>query len=518
MSILSVTNVSHDFGGRQILDDASFKLLRGEHVGLVGANGEGKTTFLRIITGDLMPDAGKIEWCKRITTGYLDQHTVLEKGVSIRDTLRKAFDHMYDLEAEMLKLYEDMADADDDNVTKMMEDAADIQQELDFSGFYMLDSKIDTVANGLGLGDIGLEKNVNELSGGQRTKVLLAKLLLEAPMILILDEPTNYLDVAHIEWLKRYLVDYENAFILVSHEVPFLNEVTNVTYHIEESILTRYSGNYDFFIKAHEAKNRQVEAAYEKQQKEIKKLETFVAKNKARAATSNMAKSRQKKLDSMDRVELKREKVKPEFYFPTTRASSRYVFQTKDLVIGYSEPLTKAIDVEVEYGQKIAICGVNGLGKSTLLKTLLGIIKPVSGNVIKGDYLATGFFEQEAIEDDGKTALEEIWDMFPSMTNQEVRVSLAKCGLTSEHITSRMKVLSGGENAKVRICKLMLQELNLLVLDEPTNHLDVDAKDSLKEALKQFKGTIILVSHDPDFYRDVVTDIWDVSDWTNKII
>ncbi len=518
MSILTVDNVSHDFGGRQILEDASFRLLKGEHVGLVGANGEGKSTFLNIITGKLMPDAGNVEWCKRITTGYLDQHTVLEPGQSIKEVLQTAFQHMYELEAEMLEIYDKMAEATEEEMAAMMDDVAEIQHELEHNGFYMIDSKVESVANGLGLGSIGLDKAVDELSGGQRTKVLLCKLLLEQPMIMILDEPTNYLDVEHIEWLKRYLLDYENAFILVSHDIPFLKEVTNVIYHIEGATLTRYSGGYDDFIRMYDLKKRQQEIAYEKQQKEIKRLEDFVARNKANVATANMAKSRQKKLDKMEMIEKVTEKVKPVFSFKETRASSKYVFEANDLVIGYDEPLTSPLNIVLERGQKVAIKGVNGLGKSTLLKTLLGKLKPVSGKVILGDYLSPGYFEQEAIRDNDNTALEEVWQEYPAMTNAEVRAALARCGLTTEHITSKMRVLSGGENAKVRICKLMLEELNWLVLDEPTNHLDIDAKESLKKALTDFKGTVVIVSHEPEFYQDWVTDIWNVEDWTTKVV
>lgn len=517
MSILTVENVSHDFGGRQILEDASFKLLKGEHVGLVGANGEGKSTFLNIITGKLMPDAGTVEWCKRITTGYLDQHTVLEKGMTIREVLRTAFQHMFDLEAEMLQIYERMADANEKEIEEMMEDVAEIQHSLEHNGFYIIDSKIESVANGLGVGEIGLDRVVNELSGGQRTKVLLTKLLLENPMILILDEPTNYLDVEHIEWLKNYLINYEDSFILVSHDIEFLNQVVNVIYHVENATLTRYSGNYYDFQRMYDLKKVQIEKAYEKQQKEIQQLETFIAKNKARVATANMAKSRVKKLEKMDMIEKTREKMKPTFSFKEARTPGKYIFDAKDLVLGYDSPLTKPLNVSLERGKKVAICGVNGLGKSTLLKTLLGIIKPYSGEVILGDYLEPGYFEQEAVRGNN-TALEEIWNQYPSMTNSEARGALARCGLTNEHITSQMMVLSGGENAKVRLCKLMLQEVNLLVLDEPTNHLDTDAKDALKKALKEFKGTVLLVSHEPSFYEDWVTEIWNVENWTTKEI
>ncbi len=518
MSVLTVTDMSHGFGARTIFQEVSFRLLKGEHVGLVGANGEGKSTFLDIITGKLMPDAGTVEWSNRVTVGYLDQHSVLTKGKTIREALREAFQGMFDLEAEMLGIYEKMADASETELNKMMEDVSEIQGILEGNSFYMIDSKIEEIANGLGLREIGLDRDVADLSGGQRTKVLLTKLLLQNPTILILDEPTNYLDVEHIEWLKRYLKNYENSFILVSHDMPFLNEVVNVIYHVENAILTRYSGDYDQFMKLYEIKKQQQQHAYERQQQEVERLEDFIARNKARISTTGRAKSRQKQLDKMERIERPREKIKPTFQFIEARTPGKIIFSAEDLVIGYQEPLTKPLNVTLERGKKVAIRGVNGLGKSTLLKTLLGQLKPVSGKVELGDYLYPGYFEQESSRDNNHTAMEEIWKDYPGLTNFEVRQALAKCGLTNEHITSQMMVLSGGENAKVRLCKLMLKEINWLVLDEPTNHLDVDAKEELKKALKEFKGTIVLVSHEPEFYEDWVTDVWNVEDWTTKIV
>lgn len=517
MSILNVEHVTHGFGARQILNDASFRLLKGEHVGLVGANGEGKSTFLNIITGKLMPDEGKIEWCKHITTGYLDQYSTLSKGKTIYDVLKEAFQHLTNLEKEMLELYDKMADCPEDEMNTIMEDVGEIQEILDYSGYYTIDSKISEYANGLGLGEIGLDRDVSELSGGQRAKVLLAKVLLENPMILILDEPTNFLDENHIAWLKNFLQNYDNAFILVSHDIPFLNNVVNVIYHVENAVLTRYTGDYNDFMRMYELKKRQLEQAYEKQQKEIADLQDFVARNKARVATTNMAKSRQKKLDKMDVIQLAKEKIKPSFSFRPARTTGRVVIDAKNLVLGYDEPLTRPLNLQVERNQKIAVRGVNGLGKSTLLKTLLGIIKPISGETELDQFVELGYFEQEENPSEN-TALEEIWNEYPSMTNAEVRAALARCGLTNEHITSQMRVLSGGENAKVRLCRLMLRDINLLVLDEPTNHLDVDAKEELKRAVKEFKGTVIMVSHEPEFYNDVATEVWNLEDWTTKIV
>ncbi len=517
MSILNVENVTHGFGGREILENASFRLLKGEHIGLVGANGEGKSTFLNIITGKISPDSGTVEWCRHITTGYLDQYSTLEKGKTIKDVLRDAFSSLTKLEEEMLGMYDKMADASEDEINAMMEDVGQIQDILESSGYYTIDTKINECANGLGLNEIGLGRDVSELSGGQRAKVLLAKLLLENPMILILDEPTNFLDENHIAWLKMFLQNYENAFILVSHDIPFLNDVINVVYHIENCILTRYSGNYESFEKMYALKKKQLEAAYSKQQKEIADLQDFVARNKARAATATLARSRQKQLDKMDIISLAPEKIKPSFSFKVARTPGKVVIEAKNLVLGYNEPLTSKINLVIERNKKIAIKGTNGIGKSTLLKTLLGIIKPISGEVYTDQFIQTGYFEQEETDHD-KTALDEIWDEFPSMTNAEVRAALARCGLTTEHITSKMKVLSGGENAKVRLCRLMLKEINLLVLDEPTNHLDVLAKDELKRAVKDFKGTVILVSHEPEFYSDIADKVINLENVSNKLI
>lgn len=516
--MLVVENVSHGFGSRTILEDVSFRIRKGEHIALVGPNGEGKSSFLNIITMKLVPDAGDIKWSNRATVGYLDQHTVLAKGNTIRDILRDAFKHMYELESEMLAIYDKMGDATDEEMAKYMEDTADIQTLLENSGFYTIDAKIQEVANGLGLGEIGLDRDVEDLSGGQRTKVLLTKLLLENPTILVLDEPTNFLDEDHITWLTRYLQEYENAFVLVSHDIPFINDTCNVIYHLENGELNRYKGNYDEFVRLNEIKKRQEEQAYEKQVEERKKLEDFIARNKARVATRGMANSRQKQLDKMEILERPKEKIKPTFDFRNARTSGKVVFETRDLVLGYNEPLTKPLNFRLERGNKIALKGMNGIGKSTLLKTLLGIVRPFEGQVKLGDYLEVGYFEQESSHENTNTALDEVWNEYPGLDNIDVRRALARCGLTNDHITSQMRVLSGGEAAKVRLCKIMLKDINFLVLDEPTNHLDVEAKDELKKAVKEFKGTVLLVSHEPEFYNDVVNDVWNIEDFTTKIV
>ena len=517
MSILTVEHLFHGFGDRAIFEDVSFRLLKGEHIGLIGANGEGKSTFMNTITGHLQPDEGRIEWSKHVRVGYLDQHAVLTPGMTIEDVLKSAFAPLFDLEAKMNQICDQLGSAGEEEMAEMLEELGIIQDLLNNHDFFNIDSKVEEIAQAFGFSDIGLDREVTQLSGGQRTKLLLAKLLLEKPDILLLDEPTNYLDEEHIVWLKRYLIEYENAFILISHDLPFLNSVINIVYHMENRKLNRYVGDYDHFQDVYAMQQSQLEAAFKRQQQEISDLKDFVNRNKARVATRNMAMSRQKKLDKMEIIELNAEKPKPEFNFKYSRAPGRIIFSTEELVIGYGEPLSKPLTLSMESGQKIALVGANGIGKTTLLKSILGLIPSLSGSVELGSYLNIGYFEQEVAPDNSTTCIEEIWKEFPSFNQFEVRAALAKCGLTTKHIESQVRVLSGGEQAKVRLCKLLNKETNVLLLDEPTNHLDQDAKDELKRALIAYKGSVLLICHEPEFYRDVVSEVWDCTKWTTKI-
>lgn len=514
MSILTVKNLNHSYGGREILRDVNFKLMAGEHVGLVGPNGEGKSSFMNIITGKLIPDDGIIEWAKRVRVGYLDQHASYSGQVSVRDVLKDAYSHLFEIEEEIGEIYSSMSDLSEDEINDKMEEVGNLQTLLENHDFYMIDTKIEEIARVMGLNDFGLDKDFNSLSGGQRSKVLLSKLLLEKPDILLLDEPTNYLDEDNIEWLRRYLTSYENAFILISHDIGFLNSVINLIYHVENMELNRYVGDYDEFIRLRDLKIKQIEAAYKKQQQEIADLEDFVQRNKARIATRNMAMSRQKKLDKMEKIELVKEKPKPEFSFLETGAPSRLIFETKDLVIGYDKAISKKLNLSMERGNRIAIVGANGLGKTTLIKTLLGIIKPLEGQIHKGQNIEYGYFEQEEFYDDKLTAIDALWQKFPSWEQFKIRAALAKCGLMTEQIESLVKVLSGGEQAKVRLCKILNSPTNILMLDEPTNHLDPYAKDELKRALKAYKGGVFLISHEREFYEEIATEVWNMEDFS----
>ena len=379
MSILTVQNLSHGFGDRAILNDVSFRLLKGEHIGLVGANGEGKSTFMNIITRKLQPDEGKIEWAKNVRVGYLDQHAVLERGMTIRDVLKGAFQYLIDMETRIGELYMEMGDATPEQMEDMLAEVGELQETLDSNDFYIIDAKVEEVARGLGILDVGLDRDVTDLSGGQRTKVLLAKLLLEKPDILLLDEPTNYLDEEHVSWLANYLKNYPHAFMLISHDTEFMNEVTDVIFHLEFSKLTRYTATYEKFIELAELHKRQHIDAYEKQQDFIKKQEQFIAKNKARYSTTGRAKSRQKQLDRIERIDRPETAQEAQFSFKEARGSSRFVVEADHLVIGYDKPLLPPLTFTIERGEKIALVGMNGVGKSTLLKTMLGKVPALKG-------------------------------------------------------------------------------------------------------------------------------------------
>ena len=510
--MISANNVTLRVGKKALFEDVNIKFTEGNCYGMIGANGAGKSTFLKILSGQIEPTKGEVNITPGERLSFLQQDHYKYDEYLVLDTVIMGNARLYEIMKEKEVIYAKEDFTDEDGIK-----ASELEAEFATMNGWEAESDAATLLNGLGIETDLHYKYMKDLKGAEKVKVLLAQALFGNPDILLLDEPTNYLDEEHIAWLKRYLLDYENAFILISHDIPFLNEVVNIIYHMENQELNRYVGDYDHFQEVYAVKKAQLEAAYRRQQQEISDLKDFVARNKARVSTRNMAMSRQKKLDKMDVIELAAERPKPEFHFKYGRTPGKMLFETKDLVTGYDEPLSKPLNFSMERGQKIALVGTNGIGKTTLLKSILGLIPSLSGSVELGDNLELGYFEQEVKGENRNSCIEELWQEFPSYTQYQVRSALAKCGLTTKHIESQVRVLSGGEQAKVRLCKLLNRDTNFLLLDEPTNHLDVDAKDSLKQALQEYKGSILLICHEPEFYQDVVDEVWDMSQWTTKV-
>lgn len=427
MSLLEITNLSHSFSENVLYKNADFSLNKEEHVGIVGQNGTGKSTLIKLCTGQLLPDDGRVTWQSKTSIGYLDQYAEINLQLDMKSFLKTAFLNLYDLEEKMNYLYENMQEGDFQNLNT----AARYQEELERQDFYLIDTKIEQVATGLGLLAIGLDRPIAQMSGGQRAKVILAKLLLEKPDVLLLDEPTNFLDKEHVDWLSEYLCGLNNAFMVVSHDYAFLEKISNRICDIDNHKITKYYGTYSEFLRKKTALREDYIRQYSAQQKEIKKTEEFIRKNIA-GRKSKMARGRQKQLDRMD-----------------------------------------------------------------------------NGSFSFSEQVKLRYFEQDLHwENEEKTPIQIVSDCYPSLTIKEVRKNLACCGIMGEHAMQAIGTLSGGEQAKVKICLLILTPCNFIIMDEPTNHLDIQAKQSLKIALKEFKGTVLLVSHEPDFYKE----------WFQKII
>jgi ATPase subunit of ABC transporter with duplicated ATPase domains len=510
MSIVSIENVTHYYGDKLVLKDINVRLLKNEHVGLVGTNGSGKSTLLKILFGALLPDEGQISWVPNVRAGYLEQHIQLPEGTSIRNYLRSAFHSLYEAEKKLNETANKLGACPAEELERLLKVYAELQERLELHDFYYIDKKIEELADGLGIMALGMDTDVAQLSGGQRTKLLLAKLLLEEPDILLLDEPTNYLDYEHVNWLKGYLKNYPHAFILISHDSSFLNEVVTIIYHLEHKQLLRYIGNYHQFQEAYEFRKQQIFQAFERQQTEINKLETFIDKNKARASTSKQAKSREKKLMKINRIEKPVPPAKPFFTFQAGDRPGSLIVELDQLIVGYEKPLFHPLCITLKRGEKAAITGYNGIGKSTTLKTIMGKIPPLSGKALFGQNVKPAYFEQEWTTHSVQTPLDYIWSRYPLMNQQEVRQSLARTALKQEHILQPLHTLSGGEQTRVRLCELMLEDSNWLILDEPTNHLDPLAKRVLSAALRDYEGTVLLVSHEPGFYQDWITQVWNL--------
>lgn len=504
MSLLEITDLSHSYGDNLLYKNAQVQLNKGEHIGIVGQNGTGKSTFIKICTEQVIPDGGHITWQSKISIGYLDQYAEIENQRTIRQFLKSAFSKLYEIEKKLNEYHEILATGD----VSVLDIAAEYQESLERNDFYSIDTRIARVSTGLGISAIGLERTIIQLSGGQRAKVILAKLLLEKPEVLLLDEPTNFLDKEHIEWLGDYLSNFENAFMVVSHDYDFLNRVSNRILDIDNEKITKYYGAYTEFLKKKTQLREDYARQFSSQQKEIKKTEEFIRKNIA-GRKSKMARGRQKQLERMDKMEVPEEKeIKPYFQFQELSLTNTVHLSVQHLSVGYQYPILSDLDFSIKGGQKVVITGFNGVGKSTLLKTLTKQLRVLQGEFSFSKQVKVGYFEQDLVwDDETRTPLQVISDVYPELSNKEVRKNLARCGISSKHATQAIGTLSGGEQAKVKICILSIKPCNFLIMDEPTNHLDIQAKNALKDALINFLGTVVLVSHEEAFYKDWAKDV-----------
>lgn len=508
MSLLEVKNLSHTFGDKLLYKNASFELYKGEHMGLVGRNGVGKSTLIKTLIGEVIPDEGQVKWHPKTKVGHLDQYAQLNGAQTIFAYLRTAFEYLYAIEQELEAVNDRLTQTGD---MALVEESIRLQEELEAHDFYALDGHIQKVASGLGITALGMDSEIGKLSGGQRAKVILAKLLLDEPDVLLLDEPTNFLDHEHVEWLAKYLKGFPNAFILISHDFEFLERVTTCICDMENGQIQKYHGSYLDYLRQKAEKDEQYRRQYESQRKLIKRTEEYIARNKARASTAGMARGRQKQLDKIERLPPPTKMPKPHFSFPYTPVTAQNVLEIRGLEVGYYYPLLPKLDFAVKNRSRVVITGFNGIGKSTLLKTLIGEIPKLSGEFAFAENVKIGYFEQDLRwEDEGATPLSVIADAYPKMAQKDVRKALSRCGISAEHALQPVGTLSGGEQAKVKLCRLMLTPYNLLIFDEPTNHLDKDAKEALLQAIKEFEGTVLLVSHEQSFYKDWADDVWNI--------
>lgn len=500
MSVLTVTNLSHSFIDKTLYEDANFKVEKQDHMGIVGQNGVGKSTLIKILTGEILPDEGKITWQKNTSIGYLDQYANLTAGTTIHDFLETAFADLFETEQKMNQLYEEYSQNLDND---LLEKAGRLQTKLEESGFYEIETDITTVSSGLGLNDIGLEHDVAELSGGQRSKVILTKLLLQNPDVLLLDEPTNYLDTKHIDWLIDYLKDFTGAFLVISHDDDFLERVTNCILDIEFGQITRYTGDLKSAFRQKDENAMAYRRAYVKQQEQIEKSKAYIRKFKA-GSRSKSARSREKQLAHMDVLKKPDHLSNPRIDFLYKVTESRILLTTDNLFFGYEQALNKkALDFSVARDEKVLVSGYNGIGKSTLLKTILGQIPAISGEIDTAPTMQIAYYNQSlSWPNKFATPLQYLQDAYPLEKPKILRQILAKTGLTAQQVMSPLGDLSGGEQAKVKLAEVMLTPANLLILDEPTNHLDDATKTALSKGIQEFPGAVLFVTHEASFYDD----------------
>ncbi|USG66361.1 ABC-F family ATP-binding cassette domain-containing protein [Brevibacillus ruminantium] len=518
MILLQAEHIQKAYGIEVILQDISLQIQTGERVGLVGVNGAGKSTLMKILAGQLSHDSGTVRIPKEVTLGYLAQNSGLESERSIWDEMLTVFAHFQIEEQELRKLEAMMGDSailqDEKRYQQVLEDYSRRLESFKERGGYGYEAMIRGVLHGLRFADFDYQTPIKTLSGGQKTRLALAKLLLQAPSILLLDEPTNYLDIETLTWLEGYLQNYQGAILVVSHDRYFLDKLVTVVYEIERTRATRYTGNYSQFLDQKAARLEQDLKRYEKQQEEIAKLEDFIARNIARATTTKRAQSRRKTLEKIDRLDkpiMNNKSVS--FSFDVAKMSGNVVMKAANVSIGYPDAvLSRHLTFELEREERVALVGPNGIGKSTLLKTIVEQLPAITGSIQFGSNVTIGYYDQEHRNlSEQNTVLNEIWNEYPLMLERDVRTLLGNFLFTGDDVQKRISDLSGGERARVSLAKLMLKEANFLIFDEPTNHLDIFSKEVLENALYDYPGTILFVSHDRYFLNKIATRVLELS-------
>ncbi|MFC4075289.1 ABC-F family ATP-binding cassette domain-containing protein [Salinithrix halophila] len=519
MTILQAKDIHKSYGGTPVLAGVNLRVEDGERVGLIGPNGAGKSTLLKILTGRLAADNGDVSVSRQARVGYLAQEGEWNSERGIWEEVLTVFAPLKAMEADLRKLEEEMSwedvYSDELRYTKVAEQYARLQERFEQAGGYGFEARARGTLHGLGLGHLDWESTkVSALSGGQKTRLALAKLLLERPDLVILDEPTNYLDMDALTWLEQTLDTHPGALLIVSHDRWFLDRLVQVVYEIDRGHATRYPGNYSDYMRQKAEHLAQWEKEYEQQQTEIKRMETFIQKNIVRASTTKRAQSRRKALEKMERMDRPpSERKKAGIRFEPAVQSGRQVLETEDLTIGYdpNAPLIHGGSLQLARGQRIALLGPNGTGKTTLLKTLAGHLPPLGGRITFGTGVEVDYYAQEQEElCEEETVLEEVWKAHPKLDQTTVRSFLGQFLFSGDDVYKTIHALSGGEKARLSLVKRLLNRGNLLLMDEPTNHLDMDTKERLEEALENFTGTILFVSHDRYFINRLATGIWEV--------
>ncbi|EOI7898992.1 ATP-binding cassette domain-containing protein [Listeria monocytogenes] len=515
MILLQVQQISKFFGAEVILDNIKLEVKTGDRIALVGRNGAGKSTLLKIIAGKMSYDGGTISKPKSVEIGYLAQNTGLESSKTIWDEMLSVFDSLQKMEADLrkmeLRLGEPELYNDPEKYQALMTDYDTLQHTFKESGGYTYEAEIRSVLNGLRFYPEDYEVEIASLSGGQKTRLALAKLLLAKQDILVLDEPTNHLDIETLAWLETYLQNYHGSLLIVSHDRYFLDKVVNQVYEISRTKIDYYKGNYSSFVNQKQAKLEQMWKEFDKQQKQIAKLEDFVARNIVRASTTKRAQSRRKQLEKMDVLGRPQGDEKAaHFGFQFEKQTGKDVLMVDQLSIGYAKDkrIASNLTFEMKRQDSLALVGPNGIGKSTLLKTLIRDIPALSGEFHFGAGVKIGYYDQEQAKlTSNKTVLMELWDDYPELNEVNVRTTLGNFLFSDDDVLKNVQSLSGGEKARLALAKLTLLEANVLILDEPTNHLDIESKEVLEAALIDFEGTILFVSHDRYFINRIASKI-----------